>query len=152
MRIRSSLKIFSGKLDFISLIDLFFLLLIFFLVSTAMIFQPGIPIDLPPSHTDTASASEKIIITITGANDIFLNDQPVPKQELQQELQRIVENRTSFTMSRLNLKNNEPSSMTAPRVVLRADQKVSFEQIAEVVSLARSLGLGVYLLTDPENE
>ncbi len=149
MRTRPRAKIFAGKLSFIALIDLLFLLFIFFLVSTSLIFQPGIPVDLPSAQGISRSEAEKIIVTISEGGDIFINDRPVPDYELQSRLRERVEDRTAFTISRLNLTEEEAGRRHAPRIVLRADRNVNYEQIVEVMSLSRSLGLGVYLITDP---
>ncbi len=151
MRTRSKLKLFSGRPDMVSLIDLLFLLFIFFLVSTSLIFQPGIPVDLPPAYGMAMSTAEKIIVTIAGDDKIFLNDRPVPEHELQRRLRETVSGRTAFTARRLNLEDGSALREHAPRIVIRADRGVRFEKITEVMSLARSMGLGVYLLTDPEN-
>ena len=40
------------------------------------------------------------------------------------------------------------ASRRPPMVVLRADKDLSYEVITNVISLARSLGLGVYMVTD----
>ncbi len=150
MRTRSHLKIFSGKLDFVALVDLLFLLLIFFLVGTSLVFQPGIPVDLPPAHGLPASPAEKIIVTIARDGSVFLNDRPVPEYQLQSRLRETVEGRTAFTAERLNLQTGDRAESRPPRIVIRADRNVNHEKIVEVMSLARSLGLGVYLITDPE--
>ncbi len=151
MRTSSNIKIFSGRPDMVSLIDLLFLLFLFFLVSTSLIFQPGIPVDLPLAEGTSISAVEKIIVTIAQDGKLFLNDRPVADYALQRQLREVVDNRIAFTNNRLNLTNDGEQRERAPRIIIRADRMVRYDKIVEVMALARSLGLGVYLLIDQDN-
>ncbi len=150
MRTLPRLKIFSGKLSLIALVDLLFLLFVFFLVSTSLVFQPGVPVDLPVGHEVSSSPAERIIVTISRTGDVYVNDHSVADYELPNKLRRKVEQRAEFTMNRLNLTEEDLGAQHAPRIVLQADKRVEYEKIIEVASLARSLGLGVYLITDPD--
>jgi len=150
MRTRPTIKIYAGKFDFIPIVDLFFLLLIFFLISSSLVFQPGIAVELPQVHTMSKNAAEKIIITITNNNHIFLNDQPVDSEELPSKLRKTVDSKLTFISKSLKIDENDVTITRSPKVVIRADKNVSYQTIMKTMSLARSLGLGVYLVTDSE--
>ena len=148
MRIRTNLRVMSGPLDLTPLVDVVFLLLIFFMISSSLVFWPGMQVDtevqLPEGRTNSMTAADKLIITITRSDLLFFNDKPVQWEELERELHELV--RSSRLASG---KRGEP--YRAPLVVLRADRSIPYGKIVQVMSLARSLGLGVYLVTDYES-
>jgi biopolymer transport protein ExbD len=145
MRIRTNLKVVSGCLDIAPLVDVIFLLLIFFMLSSSLVFQPGIPVELPKSKTISMSAAEKIVITITRSNLLFFNDNPVEWENLEGQLSELA---YSSKMALAKRRPGEEPGHYSPKVVLRADTHVPYEKIVEVMDLARSLNLGVYLATD----
>jgi len=147
--IRPNAKVFAGRLDPIPLINILFLLLIFFLISSSLVFQPGIQVDLPLAKNPTMNATDKLVITITRNGQAFLNDRKVEWSDLERELRnRVLE--LKIDASRRNntrITGIEDKSVRNPAVVLRADRNVSYDRVMEVVSLARSLNLGVYMAT-----
>ncbi len=152
MRTRPTISIYSGRFDFIPIVDVFFLLLIFFLISSSLVFQPGIPVELPKAYGSTLSAAEKIIITVTGQGQIFLNDNPVNDEDLPRKLRETVRSRLAIESQRSGKPEAGLNMRTrSPKVVVRGDRSVSYQKIIEVMSLARSLGLGVYLVTESQD-
>ncbi len=157
MKLKTNLKIVSGQLDIAAMVDVVFLLLLFFMLSSSLVFQPGISVELPKSHTSSMSAAEKIIITITrkdGGELLFFNDNPVAWTELEHQLTELAYSSKTLDATRRGEAKNTSSTANAgvagptPKVVLRADKNVAYGRIVEVMSLARSLDLGVYLATD----
>jgi len=154
MRTRTNLKIVSGKMDAVPLVDVVFLLLIFFLISSSLVFQPGIPVELPTARTSSVRAAEKIVVTITKSDAksdlLFFNDNPVRWEDLERELRELVRRSRRVTAAREGAPEGASLRAFSPMLVLRADAGVPYAKIVEVMSLARSLELGVYLATDPE--
>lgn len=155
MRIKTNLRVVAGPLELTPLVDVVFLLLIFFMISSSLVFWPGTKVDteveLPPARTNSMTAADKLIITITRADLLFFNDKPVQWDELEGQLHELV--RSSRVASGRRGGRSGGSGSAAhrpPLVVLRADQSIEYGKIVRVMSLARSLGLGVYLVTDPE--
>ncbi|MFO7820502.1 MAG: biopolymer transporter ExbD [Lentisphaeria bacterium] len=143
---RTKLKNVNGKVDLVSLVDVLFLLLIFFLISSSFVFQPGIPVDLPKANVATVRAAEKIVVTVTDSETLFFNDAPVSWQELERELRELVLNSKVIMEKRIaSFNNSQPYN---PMLVLRADAQVPYERVIQITALARSLGLGVYMITD----
>ncbi len=147
MRTEPTLNVVSGKVDIVPLVDVVFLLLIFFLISSSLVFQPGVAVELPKSYTDSMRAAEKIVVTITKEDLLFFNDNPVKWEELERELAEIVHSRAVMN-SRSPIRPDATSGAFTPMLVLRADANVPYKKIVQVMSLARSLDLGVYLATD----
>ncbi len=150
MRTRPSISIFAGRPDFIPIADLFFLLLIFFLVSSSLIFQPGIPVELPKVHDSSMSAAEKVVVTITGSGQIFLNDSPVKDEDLPRKLRETIRSRVTIVSRRLNESEAYAALERSPKIIIRGDRHVPYQKIANIIALARSLGLGAYLATDSQ--
>ena len=64
-------------LNIAPLIDVVFLLLIFFMLSSHFVTQPGIKITLPTAVTAKRHPEEDIIVYITKDNQIYLNEEPI---------------------------------------------------------------------------
>jgi biopolymer transport protein ExbD len=150
MRIRPRVKVFAGQIDPIPLINVVFLLLIFFIISSSLVFQAGIPVELPKAVNPSMSVTDKLVITINrDASDLlFFNDKPVKWDELERELRELVLESKLIMARRAGTLGSSRESARSPLVVLRADRNVPYARVMEVMSLARSLNLGVFLATD----
>mgnify|MGYP000087224424 CR=1 FL=1 len=69
-----------------SLIDVMFLLLIFFMVSSTFKLQPAIELTLPRSESAETVATAPTVVYLTRDGQLYLNDQPVDRQQLRQGL------------------------------------------------------------------
>jgi biopolymer transport protein ExbD len=70
-----------------ALIDILFLLIIFFSVSTRFTNQQAIGIDLPKSETSTTiSTSEKLVIILHDQDRLFINGQQIEWEAAEEEL------------------------------------------------------------------
>jgi len=72
-----------------SLIDVMFLLLIFFMVSSTFKNQPAINIVLPRAATGTETPVTPTVIYLTRDGDIYVNDVKVTRAELPAKLRRL---------------------------------------------------------------
>ncbi|MGH7198567.1 MAG: ExbD/TolR family protein [Candidatus Omnitrophota bacterium] len=114
-------EIKKGQLDIAPLIDVMFLLLLFFMLSSNFIFQPGIKVSLPKAITSEVISSENIVITVTGQDLLFLNDQPITLSELVAKLKEAArENKF---------------------LLLKADTNASLGRVVEIWDLCRELGI-----------
>lgn len=152
MRLRSNLAIFSGKLDVAPIIDVVFLLLIFLALSSSFVFHPGLPVDihLPQVESAHMHATEKIVVVLTRTGEIYLNDTPVQWTDLEKYLTDVAFERKAVTLRRMNQADEALPPERAPKVLLRADSSVPYGRVVQIMAMARSLNLGVYLATDPE--
>lgn len=112
------LEIFS----FSSLTDIVFLLLIFFLLSSSFVLQPGIKVQLPKSESVEEETQRQIVITLTEKGAIFLNDQLVTTETLGGKLSKLLQNDRDKV------------------VVIKADQTVSLQNAVEVMDIAKGAG------------
>ncbi len=82
MRFKRKIFLEKGRLDIAPLIDVVFLLLIFFMLTSSFIFQPGIRVNLPKAVTSEALHKEVLVVVIAETNDVFINERPVERDEL----------------------------------------------------------------------
>jgi biopolymer transport protein ExbD len=112
-------------LDLTPLIDVVFLLLIFFMVSTTFVQDAaGLKIDLPRSdNRDAIDAKQDVSIRVAADGGVFVDDAGVTLESLREHLAAAAK--------------KNPETM----VVLEADQAVDHGRVVEVLDLARDLGL-----------
>jgi len=112
-------------LDLTPLIDVVFLLLIFFMVSTTFVQDAaGLKIDLPRSENrEVIEASEDVSVRVGADGTVFVDEEGVTLESLRARLGEAAK--------------KDPETM----VVLEADQSVDHGRVVEVLDLARDLGL-----------
>ena len=71
-----------------SLIDVLFLLLIFFLVTSTFLEHPGLKLDLPKASSSSPQKLEKLVIAVKADGTIHLNNKPVSLEDLKTELDK----------------------------------------------------------------
>ena len=82
MRLSSGYEDRKARMEMISLMDVMFLILVFFVYSVfSMSVHRGLKVDLP-SARGTTQKGEQTIITLTADNALYLNKQPMPLDEL----------------------------------------------------------------------
>ncbi len=105
----------------IPLIDVMFNLLFFFLLTSNLVLQPGIKVNLPKAISSEVIRSENLIITLTGQDLLFLNDSPLTVQDL-------------IPVIRQAAQNNKI-------VLLRADTNASLGRVVEIWDMCRESGI-----------
>lgn len=121
---RGRLKLEVGEyLDIAPLIDIVFLLLIFFLLTWNFLAQSqaGIKVNLPKAVTSEAVAEESLIISITGENLIYFNDKIVTSKELASKLEGLSPRKKSL--------------------LIKADRRASLGRVVEVWDICRNVGI-----------
>ncbi len=107
-----------------SLIDVVLLLLIFFMVSTNFIEQPGMKLDLPDSETASSSAAgNELEVIVQSDGSLFLNGEAIKIEELRIQFEKFA---TEFSTQSLFLK---------------ADKNVTHGIVMEVMDIARLTGI-----------
>jgi biopolymer transport protein ExbD len=104
------------------MIDMMFLLLIFFLL-TSFLIRPSIPVDLPKSESAQVDEQSDITITLFENGGIQLNGKDVTADALERRLRRL----------RLMRDSDE--------VVIQADRGVVFERVVEIMDISNRSGL-----------
>jgi len=108
-------------IDIAPLIDVVFLLLIFFMLTSSFIFQPGIKVNLPRAITSEMLSEENAVISITAENLIYYRQKLVTIKELSSLLKGI-------------------ASARLP-VLIKSDRKASLGRIVVVWDICRQEGV-----------
>jgi biopolymer transport protein ExbD len=106
-----------------SLVDVLFLLLIFFIVSSTFLEQPGMKLDLPKTQAKEPVRMEGYTLFILSDRSLYLNEDAVAMAELGNRLKEI-----------------------APEVedrglILKADETVNYGHVVEVMDLVKQSGI-----------
>lgn len=115
----------KATINIISLVDVVFLLLIFFTVSATFMDQPALKIDLPESGAEPPdpNAPEPMTVYITTQGDLYFGDQMVRLDELPDKFREA-------------LAEGKPQVLS-----VKADKEVVHGKVIEVMDLARQSGI-----------
>lgn len=69
-------------LDLTPMVNIFFLLFVFFLFTSSFIFQPGIRVSLPKAVTSDCLQQDNVVLTITRDDKLYLEDRQISQDEL----------------------------------------------------------------------
>lgn len=132
-RLKRRSQINKGQIDIAPLIDVVFLLLIFFMLTSNFILQPGIKVRLPRALTSEVISSENLVITVTAQDLMFLNDKPIQLGELTDRLK-------AAAGQRMN-------------ILIKSDTRASLGRVVELWDLCRRLGIAyVNIATNQRSE
>jgi biopolymer transport protein ExbD len=109
------------SIDIAPLINIIFLLLIFLMLTSTFVTQPGIKVNLPRAMTSEVVRSDNIEIIASGENATFLNGCAVTNDELKAALKQAA-------------KRNQT-------ILIKADSHVTLGRVVEIWDMARSTGL-----------
>ncbi|MCO4770456.1 MAG: biopolymer transporter ExbD [Deltaproteobacteria bacterium] len=112
-------------LDLTPLIDVVFLLLIFFMVTTTFVpDSTGLQVDLPRSSSqEVIQEGEDLTLDLGADGTISLNGEVLSLAQLSAELRKTAE--------------KDPKTL----IVLKADSEISHGRVVEVMDMAREIGL-----------
>ena len=119
------------NIDMTPLIDMVFILLIFFIVTTVFVQDKGMDIDRPSQRSAGTVEKESLIVVIKADGQIRAGGRPININSLR-----------SFVTSRMRSKS-EP-------VVILADKKVEVDLLTDVMDECRLAGAKVSLGTEEE--
>ncbi|MCQ4872390.1 MULTISPECIES: ExbD/TolR family protein [Odoribacteraceae] len=130
MAIKRKSKI-NPNFNMSSMTDIFFLLLLFFMISSTLINPNALKLLLPKS-TNQTSDKPVVVVSIDKNYTFYLNEKVIPFSMLER---RLVE----------ELKEQED-----PCISLQADKSVALEQVVKVMNIAKDHNYRVILSTEPE--
>ena len=111
------------QINITSLIDVLFILLIFFMVTSTFLEQPGMKLELPKAKSANVEKVENLVIYIDEDRQLFLNDKPVAIDRMLEQLKDLI------------AENEEPT------LVLRADRSVPHGLVVTAMDLAKQAGI-----------
>lgn len=124
----------SVVINLTSLIDVMFLMLIFFMVTTTFLSQPAIELELPTAENAEEVRQSPVVVHVDRLGRVFLNDDPIELPLLEEALSRRVE------------QSDDKS------VVLKADSRVSHGAVVQVLDIIKGAGVRKLVVsTEPES-
>lgn len=109
------------RMELSPLIDCIFQLLIFFMLSSTFL-APSIKLTLPTAEAGSVSAIDKIMVTLSSDDTIYLNKQQVTFETLGPEIRRL-------------LKDSDEKVIT-----IRGDSNINFSTFVRALDIAKNNG------------
>jgi len=109
------------QFDIAPLIDVLFILLIFFMLTSSFMVQPGVRIDLPRTVTQQVIRLQRVSIFISSEDVVYSDGKVVTNKELEDY----------FTDNKKNIKS----------VFIKADKNSSLGRVVEIWDICRKVGL-----------
>ncbi|MBV8532405.1 MAG: biopolymer transporter ExbD [Verrucomicrobia bacterium] len=132
MKLTRSIHLNPFLIFIIPLVDLFFLLLLLFLVSSTFLLHPGISVNLPFSKFTLGPQNNPVIVSITAGPFplIYYRDQQISPEEL---ARRLAEDHAADRS-----------------IIIQADRLTPQGSVIEVMNLCLEKGYSVVLATSPQ--
>ncbi len=109
------------QIDIAPLIDMIFQLLIFFMLTSSFVMQPGIKVNLPKAVTSEVVQYENIEVMVSGENVTYINGKVVTTQELKKMFKEVANRKQA--------------------VLIKSDRRASLGRVVEIWDIARDLGI-----------
>lgn len=134
MKLTRTLKFNPALFGVIPLINVIFLVVLFFVLSSRFVLQPGLAVTLPASSFTLGPRVDAQIVSITAAPVpvIYHRDQRVSLDELRQRL--------------------ADTKVRERTLIIKADKSTPYDLVVKITDEALKLGFSVILATDSERK
>ena len=120
-----------SEINVVPLVDVVLVLLLIFMLTAPMMYR-GIDVNLPKTASKPTAVEERLVLTLTKDQTLYLNDRPLPLQSLESQLRDAVRNRNDKT------------------IYLKADQSLAYGFVVETMDRLRRAGIErLGMLTEP---
>lgn len=120
-----------AEINIIPLVDVVLVLLLIFMLTAPMMYR-GIDVNLPRAASRPTAVEERMVLTVTRDQGLFLNDRRVAPSGLEQALRDMFKNRTDKTL------------------YLKADAGLSYGAVIETMDRVRRAGIErLGMVTEP---
>jgi biopolymer transport protein ExbD len=106
-----------------SLIDVMFMLLLFFMITTTFMDQPGIDLELPYAKGTVAMEQKNYVLFVDKKSKMFLNDVQIRMEDLEAQIKQVL------------------PKMKDQALVLKADRDVTHGFVVKVMDIAKRSGV-----------
>jgi len=120
-----------AEINIIPLVDVTLVLLLIFMLTAPLMYR-GIDVNLPKTAGKPTAVEERMVLTLTKEQTIYINDKPVALASLEQTLRDLFKNRQDKTL------------------YLRADQALQYGFVVETMDRVRRSGIEkLGMVTEP---
>lgn len=124
MTLKTHCQISKGLIDAAPLVNVVFLLLLFFVLNSQFVMQSGFPVVLPSSgELPVRNSFQSLVVTVARDDLLFFNEQPLPIDKLEQALREAVQ------------------QGRGRELIIKADRQVSNGTVVEIMSAANRAGI-----------
>lgn len=121
------------ELNLVPLIDVLLVVLFFYMIISPMMSR-GLDVNLPKSESNTVKPEDRIVLTVTRAQEIFVEKERVHVSKLKDVLDSIRKSKPQIN------------------VYLRADRDAPYGAVVQVMDLVKRAGIDkLGMVTEPES-
>ena len=113
----------EGEIDITPMLDVVFIMLIFFIVTASFVKESGIEVNRPDASTSQAKPRANILIAVNAADEIWINKRRVDVSQVRANIER------------LHAENPQGT------VVIQADEESNTKAVVAVMDAARAAGV-----------
>ena len=123
----------ENPLDLTPMMDIVFIMLIFFIVTANFIKEPGLEVNRPDSDTSEIQENAAILIAIGGNDEIYMDGRRIDVRQVKANVLKLLADNPQGT------------------VVIQADETASADAIIQVMDGARDAGVfDISLAAEPD--
>ena len=123
------------ELDMTPMLDIVFIMLIFFIVTTSFVKESGVSVSAPQAQTASQQENTNIFIAITAEGEVWIDRRPVDPRSVR------------AIVARLHADNPEGS------VIIQSDEEAATGTLVEVMDQVRLAGVeGIAIAADKRAE
>lgn len=128
-------EIFKGQINMAPLIDVVLQQLIYFMLTSSFIMQPGIKINLPTAVSTDNIEENEVFVSVSAEGMIFLGEKEVSVQQLEETLKKLAEEKEKII------------------IVIKGDTRTPHGKIVNIMDIARNCGISkIAIATIPVSE
>jgi biopolymer transport protein ExbD len=122
MTFKTHCQVSKGLIDPAPLVNVVFLLLLFFVLNSSFVMVRGVQVSLSSVDIPQVSSFQSLVVTVARDNLLFFNDQPIAIDKLEQALREAVR-------------------QGHRELIIKADEQVSYGTVTEIESAANRAGI-----------
>jgi biopolymer transport protein ExbD len=135
MRFQRQARIFRGQFDVAPYVGVLFLVVLFLLLHSSLVFRPGVKIELPTAGELPGPDRPALVVAIDHNGQLYFEHQIIPESQFQARLNVAVRHA------------HQPMTL-----VVEADGRVNQSQVVRISEMARQAGIqDLWLATRPRS-
>ncbi len=123
----------ESEIDLTPMLDVVFIMLIFFIVTASFVKESGLEVNRPESQKSDPSDIQNIVVSVSASGEIWLNDRRIDIRAVRANIEQ--------------LRAEEPKAA----VIVKAHNKAKTEVYAAVIDAAKEAGASGVSLTTTED-
>ena len=124
----------EAHVDLTPMMDIVFIMLIFFIVSSSFVTESGVEVNRPEAENASAQDNQAILVAITSSNEIYIRGRFVDIERLKAVLMQMTLDKPSASL------------------LIQADKRAFNGTVVEVMDAAKGAGIGSIALATEKNQ